>query len=348
MQFFTLFLSFFFALLGTRLAILLAQSSGVLDYPGEIKIHDRPVPRLGGLGILFGFLAGSVWLLITARVELLAWCAVIAGSLVVAVIGLLDDVRGLKPGQKLGGQALGGILFLFLANAGFGVKLEDPLVAGVLALIALIFTTGMSNSINLLDGMDGMASGTSAMMAFFLGLALHLAGDSGFALLALALAGACQGFLVFNLPPARTFMGDVGSLFLGFVLAALSLRLLFVSHLSFPHLLGLVLILAVPLIDTGFAILRRLISRRQIFGGDRFHLYDCLHRRLGERTWLTLLSMWVLVLLGGVLGLIVFCLPFEVIVFSGVLFIAILCGIAIWAGCLGPLQSVVQSRDLEI
>jgi len=335
MWLFVLSISFLSAFLGTRLSIALAHKWQVLDYPGEIKIHAQPVSRLGGIGIWLGFVGGSLFVLVVQG-EGIGWWAIFISSLAVVATGFADDVHGLRPLQKVVGQLLGAAIFLFFAYKIYRVAGVGIFPSLLLGLGIVVFLVGLSNSINLLDGMDGIAAGSSALMACFLAFVLNCYGASSIALLALALVGGCLGFLVYNCPPARTFMGDIGSLFIGFIVAVLAVHLLFVAGLGIRQVLGVALIFSVPLVDTSFAIIRRLLSHQEVFGGDRCHLYDCLHSHLNYRIKLTLVFIWCLVFFGGILGTFVFIFHSIAPVIAGVVFLGALCVLAAWSGCLGP------------
>jgi UDP-GlcNAc:undecaprenyl-phosphate GlcNAc-1-phosphate transferase len=170
----------------------------------------------------------------------------------------------------------------------------------------MLFIAFMSNGLNLLDGMDGLAAGSTAIMASFMAALAFYEGNQELGLILMALVGACLGFLVYNLPRAKTFMGDIGSLFLGYMLAVASLQLWYRQPISITRVLGVLLILAVPITDTCLAIIRRFQAHRAIFSGDRFHLYDCIYRKLGRNTWATLATMWGIALASGAVGSFVF------------------------------------------
>ena len=327
-------LSLLFAVIGSYLSIVLAYKWNVLDYPGEIKIHGKPIPRMGGLGIVFGFIVGSFYGILIGQVGLSTGYAVIISALVVAVVGLIDDVRGLRPRQKLIGQLLGGIIFLVLTFKIFEVGSMSIILKLLLAVCSLFFVVGMSNSINLLDGMDGMAATLSFIIVGFLAYSLYINGNHGVMLMAVSLAAGCLGFLLYNLPPARTFMGDGGSLFLGVLIAVFAVWLLIDTGLNWYSLLGVLLILSIPIIDTGFACIRRLKSFSGVFQGDRFHLYDCLDKKIGHKAWLTLIVMGVLTIISGILGVLVMRIPTIQIVVTAVAYFVAVCFFAVWCGCL--------------
>lgn len=240
----------------------LAHAWGVLDQPGALKIHASPTPRIGGLGFVVTALALGGALGVLQPYAL-------AGLLAMAATGLADDRFDLRPRVKLAGQcAAGALLAADLASSGAPAWLA--LCGGALAVV-------LANAINLLDGMDGLAAGCSLIAALGLAFLAREAGQ-GWSAEAL-LAGSLLGFLLWNYPRARTFMGDVGSLALGYLLAHA------LSHLgragAGPLLAGAGT-LCIPVFDVGLGILRRLRARLPVCSGDRDHFYDQLQRRTGD------------------------------------------------------------------
>jgi UDP-GlcNAc:undecaprenyl-phosphate GlcNAc-1-phosphate transferase len=240
------------ALAATPLAARVAVRYGVLDRPGALKVQDRPVPYLGGAAV-FAALA----LAATLGGGRPSWLVPLVLAL---ALGVADDAGGLDARVRLGGEAGIGLV------AGIVAPAPGPLGVALTALAVI----GLINAVNLLDGLDGLAAGVAFVSAA--GFAA-LGGDAY--VLALALAGALAGFLVFNRPPARIYLGDGGSYLLGAALAMLAARAL--HHESEPvYWIIVPLLVAVPLADTAIAIIRRARARRPIFSGDRSHVYDQL------------------------------------------------------------------------
>jgi len=287
--------------IGTGVSIYVARSIGIMDRPGEIKIHDHDVPRFGGLGILLGTALTMVVYACFYAAPVVKSVSILVVSIPVVLVGAIDDIQGLSPKVKLLGQITSSFsISMFLVNGflhGTSVLTQVAAVATSAAFICFL-----TNSINLVDGMDGLASGIAAIVSLSLaGLAI-LGGHQALAVLPVSLAGACLGFMFLNLPPARTFMGDIGSNFLGYVISAVALQLITVGPFTLPRIIGIGLILLVPIGDTTFAIIRRLRRGGNPFTGDRLHLYDCLHKRLGGRLWTTLAVMWTITFISCVLG----------------------------------------------
>ena len=263
----------------------LAYSLGRVDQPDARKVHTTPIPRLGGVAIFLGFFIAI------AVIELLVvgplfprtgpFMGLLAGASIIFLLGIVDDLRPLPATLKLVIQIVAASVAVAL-----GVRIEvlsNPM-GGMLILpmslsvgLTIFWLVGITNTINLIDGLDGLAGGVSLIAASTTALIAFQTKQPALALLALALVGATIGFLRYNWNPAKIFMGDSGSLFLGFVLAAISvIGLLKVAATA--ALLVPILILGVPIFDTAFAIVRRAIQRRPIFSPDRGHLH---HRLLG-------------------------------------------------------------------
>ncbi len=259
------------SLLLGRLAIGAAGRLGFLDAPGERKLQARPIPVLGGPTLLLGLAAGLLpWLPAGERSLILRWLA--AGAWLV-LVGMLDDRRGLAPLPRLAAQLAAALLFApelncCLGPAGTWGWLALPL--GLLWLVALI------NALNFLDNMDGAAGSTSLWTALALALALGRAGAGGLAAALWPLAGALVGFLWWNRPPARLYMGDAGATFLGLTLGLFAL-LASARASGAPWLAPL--FLALPLYDTGSVLWIRWREGRRLWVGDRRHV---THRLLAR------------------------------------------------------------------
>lgn len=263
-----------------------AYKIGNLDKPDARKVHTTPIPRLGGIAMFFGALISFVVIeqLVPGKLFPLdgPLRGVIAGSILTFFLGVADDLHPLPAKFKFAAQI--GIASLAFA---LGVRIDflsNPLTGGLWVLplacslpLTAFWLVGVTNCINLIDGLDGLAAGVSIIAATTIGLIAWQTNQPLSAILAIGLVGAAIGFLRYNFNPARIFMGDSGSLFLGFSLAAISvvgvLKLIATAALVLP-----VLILGVPIFDTAFAILRRLIKHKPIFSPDKGHLH---HRLLG-------------------------------------------------------------------
>ncbi len=282
------------ALALTPLARRLALRAGVLDHAlSSRKVHGQPIPRLGGVAIVAAFFAAVGALALGSdevRALLLAEGtrsgALLAGGLVIAGLGLYDDLRGAGAGVKLAVEAAvaAGLYAAGWRIDAVALPLLPPLELGWLSLpVTVLWVAGVTNAVNLIDGLDGLAGGVAALAALALGALAGLGGSPLAALLAVALAGAALGFLRMNLHPATIFMGDTGSLFLGFVLSALALGARHEPSGAVTLLSG-ALVLGVPLADTTLAIGRRALRGAPLFRADRGHLHHrLLAAGLGHR-----------------------------------------------------------------
>jgi UDP-GlcNAc:undecaprenyl-phosphate/decaprenyl-phosphate GlcNAc-1-phosphate transferase len=245
------FAALMITLVGTPLVRRVALRLGFVDAPASRKLHQEPMPLMGGVAIFMGAL-GAFFILfyfftLTNRVVGI-WLAL----LIVAIIGLIDDRRGMKARTKLAG--LGAAVAVLLA---FGVGVQLPLPWWLNYLLTFLWIVGISNATNFLDNMDGLAAGTSGVTAAFVVILAVYNGQYLVSALAAAVFGACLGFLRYNFKPAQIFMGDAGSLFLGFVLATLALLLRFPNNSNLVTWLVPLLLLGLPIYDTSLVIVSR-------------------------------------------------------------------------------------------
>jgi UDP-GlcNAc:undecaprenyl-phosphate GlcNAc-1-phosphate transferase len=291
----------FIALVGAVVTFLVtplvrryALDRGLVDYPGGRKVHKVAIPRLGGVAIFAGVVAAIIAQALgefylgwggtivdggTSRVKVLG---VLLALLVIFLVGLIDDLITISPGAKLAGQVLAAGIAV-----GAGLRIDyigNPFGGGLIALgllsipITLIYIVGFTNVINLIDGLDGLAAGVTAIAAASL-LVLAAQGNRlDAAALAAAVIGACLAFLRYNFHPASIFMGDSGALFLGFALATISLMGVMKSTAAIALAIPL-LIIGVPIFDTASAIIRRMLHQRPIQEADKGHIH---HRLLGR------------------------------------------------------------------
>lgn len=266
----------------TPVARALAWRIGAVDTPGERRIHRTPTARLGGLAIAVGVL-GVAWL---ARVlpgparelDLRPLLGLTCAALPILALGVLDDRRGVTPWTKLAVQVCAA---LTLTVFGYGVPLlTNPfgpaLVTGMWSVpLTVLWVVALTNAINLIDGLDGLASGVGAIAAGAIAYVAHDAGNLPVAITMLALCGSLLGFLGHNHHPARIFLGDSGSLLIGFLLATSAVATGSKNGASLG-ILGPFLALGLPILDMCFAMLRRAIERRGIFSADRSHVHHRL------------------------------------------------------------------------
>ncbi len=278
-------LTFLIALIVTMLLTpvvrKLAPRIGAIDQPSARKVHQGLIARTGGMAIYLGFLAALLLgLFFLNHLNIRPLFGILAGGTVILLVGLLDDIRGLNAWTKLFWQAVGaGVAVYFGVEISFVTNpLSGLLPLGVVAVpLTILWLVGMTNALNLIDGLDGLAAGVTAISAatlFFVALRTH---QLGAALVMLSLSGAALGFLRYNFFPASIFLGDAGSYFLGFVLAAAAVIGVFKTTLVVALIIPL-LILGVPIFDTLFAITRRLREKKSLFSADNRHIHHLLLR----------------------------------------------------------------------
>lgn len=265
---------------------LFAQSVGALDEPGERRVHSRTIPRMGGLAIVVAFavtflLAFQLSLVrVSESTQQMLW-GFSAGAVVIALAGVYDDIKGLGAKRKLLAQFIAASL-AWLGGARIHPSLNVPglglLEIGLaLSFIAtIIWVLAFTNAINLIDGLDGLAGGVVFFAALTNMVVAFITDNNLAAALNGALAGAVLGFLFYNFNPAKIFMGDTGSLFLGYALSAGALLTARQKESTLASLLVPIVALGVPLTDTILAMLRRVVARRSIFAADREHLHHKL------------------------------------------------------------------------
>ena len=345
------------SLLGTPLFRWIALRKGISDQPDQaVKIHFRPIPYLGGCAIWLAWTVPLVVYYLWGRPSQgHATLAVIAGGTVAFLTGLLDDLVDLRPGLKLLGQAATGVILLVGGVFWFAFPQisEIPLLNFAKdSLFVWVFCIGMhffvvigaTNATNLLDGLDGLCSGVSAIVAVgFLLLATSLTAWANpqwyekaidyeytrlIMMVAFALAGAAVGFLPHNLNPARIFMGDAGSVFIGYVIAAM--MIMFASRFGMVKwFVGALFIFGLPILDTGMALLRRILNRRPIMMPDRSHLYNQLVDRLGLSVLSTVGLFYTLSVTLAVAGMLVLYMRgrYAIVLYIG---IALVLLVVVW------------------
>jgi len=267
---------------------------GIVDRPdGNLKQQREPVPYLGGVAVFIAYLLA---LGVVVSFDTLLLGLLLAGTLTL-LVGLIDDFGVLTPLAKLTGQ---GVAVFVLLRSGAVIELVDvpPALRWPLAALWIL---AVCNAFNLLDVMDGLAGGVGALIALALGVAATITGQVPEAAAAFALAGALAGFLVFNVHPARIYLGDAGSLAVGITLGALALAIPW-SDRSPAGFLAPLVILAVPLADTAYVTVLRARAGKPFWHGSPDHFPLRLRRRLGGDVRRTVASCWGLTLLGGVAG----------------------------------------------
>jgi len=307
--------AFLVSLVATPIVRFIAYRTKVVDRPDALlKPHARPIAYMGGVAMCFGMLVGlgcylaimpdraAHWDALGRDLSALRWgdvlrnpvwnlLAIALSSVLITVVGLLDDILNISPKQKVFGQLLAAAVLLV---GGVGTRMSMMFLAFLhlpvpiwlvipsSAVVCIVMVIATCNATNLLDGLDGLCGGVTGIIALgFLALAVWLAmwghqpdSDPLRVALCLAVAGAVLGFLPYNIPPASIFMGDAGSMLLGFFVA--TMMALFCRERNARWFVAAWAVFALPTLDTGLAVIRRLIGGKSIFAGDRSHLYDQL------------------------------------------------------------------------
>lgn len=288
-------LAFITAYVITPYTIRLSKKIGALDVPSEKrKIHTGAIPRLGGLAVIAGFTVSTIYLLIVMNLEntltlggydnygykLLGF---FLGAIVLSVFCFIDDWKGIPAYVKLLGQTLSAVIVVL-----FGLRMDSIVVSHlhtiidsqiILKILTVIWIVGITNAINLIDGLDGLSSGVGIISCFSLLMIFTLNNSPLISILLItALAGALTGFLPFNFNPAKTFIGDTGSNFLGYSLSIIAILGTAKTYTAIV-LIAPILVLALPIFDTSFAIIRRIVKQKSlkaVFKADRGHLHHKL------------------------------------------------------------------------
>ena len=282
----------------------LAYRIGAIDVPKDgRRMHKRPTPRLGGLAIFGGFLIAAV--LTGQLTPQRLW--ILAGAAVIVVLGIFDDRNALSAKFKFVIQILAAAIPVIFGDLRIAMFTNTFLFSdslywnlGALSIpITILWIVAITNAVNLIDGLDGLAVGVSSIASMtMLAVALFI-GETEIAVILAALAGACVGFMPYNLNPASIFMGDTGSTFLGYMLATLSIQGLFKVYALISFAVPF-LILGLPIFDTAFAIVRRVLSGRSPLAPDRGHV----HHRLIDMGFNQKQAVAILYVISVVLGLI--------------------------------------------
>ena len=301
---FAFIISFVFTFATTPLVRRLAFKIGAIDIPRDKRrMHKKPTPRIGGLAIVFGFLVATLCFADMSRQLVGTLC----GAAIIIAMGVVDDCRALDAKLKFVIQIAAALVVVYVGDIKIDVFTNPnifsdnpywvlpPWLSVALTVIWIVFIT---NSVNFIDGLDGLAAGVSAIMSVSLVFISISVGEYSIAILGIALMGSCFGFLPFNFNPAKIFMGDTGSTFLGFMLATLSIQGVFKSYAVISFAVPL-LILGLPLFDASFAMIRRVATGKSPMIADRGHL----HHRLIDMGFSQKQTVFILYAISGVLGI---------------------------------------------
>ena len=269
--------AFAISMVATPFAKKVSEKLGAIDYPKARGMHTKPMPRLGGIAIVLGFM---ITVLVLYRfvndINIKHFCGFIAGAIVIVGVGIVDDSRQLPARVKLVFQIIAALLVI-----GSGIRINVVMwpvttyLQKLSAPITLIWIIGITNAVNLIDGLDGLAAGVSSIASICLMVLCILTGTESAVVFTAALAGICLGFLPRNFNPAEIFMGDTGATFLGYVLAVTSIMGVFKGY-AVLALVVCLLSIGLPIFDTLCAMLRRAATHKPIMQADRGHLHHKL------------------------------------------------------------------------
>ena len=308
-----------------------AHKGGAIDVPKDARrMHKKPIPRLGGLAIYGGFLCS---ILIFGQLDETMLCVLLGAAIIVA-LGIFDDVLALGAKLKFVVQIVAAAIPVCIGDLQIGLftnlnPLSDtPFVhLGILAVpVTIIWIVGITNAVNLIDGLDGLAVGVSSIAAITMLAVALLTGNMPIAITMAALAGACIGFMPYNLNPAKIFMGDTGSTFLGYMLATVSIMGLFKFYAVISFAVPF-LILGLPIFDTANAIIRRVAAGRSPMSPDRGHV----HHKLIDMGFNQKQAVAILYAISATLGLTAVVLTSSGEVKAIVLLLAVLAAILVGA-----------------
>jgi UDP-GlcNAc:undecaprenyl-phosphate GlcNAc-1-phosphate transferase len=255
-----------------------AELVGAMDQPSARGINKVPIPRMGGLAIFLGFvLTALLFAPLNTQVT-----GIMLGAAIIAMMGEVDDIISLNPWVKLAGQIVAAVVVIRCGVVFDAISNPNPLsevafieIGWLSVPLTVLWIVACTNAVNLIDGLDGLAVGVSAISSLTMLVVSLIVSDPAVSLLLAALTGACLGFMPYNLNPAKIFMGDVGSQLLGFVLSTVSILGLFKMHAIITFVVPF-LALALPLTDTTFAFFRRILRGQSPFHPDRGHLHHRL------------------------------------------------------------------------
>lgn len=291
----------------TPVAEWLSLKIKAVDLPNSRKIHTRAIPLLGGLGIYGSFmvavLAQSLWQRWGGAKALIEWdtnlVVILVGATFILLVGVFDDIFDLPVGVKFGGQLIAAILVLpwvridFIGNP-FGGIISLGLIWSV--PLTLFWVVGLTNTVNFIDGLDGLAAGVCSIVALTLAYVSYQTGELAMVVINLALAGSMLGFLKHNFNPAHIFMGDSGSMFLGFLLGVITVQGAMKSVAAIALLVPII-IMGVPILDAAFAIFRRARSRKPVTQADKDHIHHrLLYKGFSPRQTVVIIYLWSLLL----------------------------------------------------
>lgn len=302
--FIPMLVAFVISLLFTPVVIKIAHHVNAIDVPkDERRVHKIPVPLLGGLSI---YLATMICLAIFVNLEASKLVGIIVGSSLIVFMGFIDDINPIPAKYKFIVQIVAASILVFsgirITGLSSVLNMQNTIVIDEFlgVILSVIWIVGITNTLNLIDGLDGLTSGIATISASTLAYVSYANGRIETAIITLIIAGACLGFLPYNFNPAKIFMGDTGALFLGFILSAISIEGTIKSATAIAFFAP-VLALGIPVLDTAMAIIRRLLKGQNPFNADKEHLHHkIMSTGIGQKK--TVLFLYLINTLFGVSG----------------------------------------------
>ncbi len=277
--FIILLAAFALSFLFTPLIRSISAKRGFIDKPSRRKVHKKKIPSLGGLAIFMAFVVVTIIACVqNQNIALSKVWGVVLADFILAIMGIYDDIKDMPTVVKLVGQITVAVIAYgvgFRIEEFFGFEATTFWLKFKSFAVTVVWIVGAINAINLIDGLDGLACGICAIISLFLFIALLSSGNFVFLVFAAALTGSCLGFLPYNFYPASIFMGDTGSMFLGFMLSIIALES-YQKGTTFIAILAPIVAMAVPLLDTLLSILRRLVKKKPLFKADKNHIHHRL------------------------------------------------------------------------
>lgn len=353
-----LIVSFFSSPIAKRIAVRL----NAIDVPkDDRRMHKKPIPLMGGLAVIAGFLVSIIYIFLVYRpAELMTWLGEVSatkvwgffiGMIIIIAMGAYDDIHPLSSKVKFPIQLLAASIVVLTGTQikFITISISDVRyvsVGNTLSIILSIFwIAGITNAINLIDGLDGLSAGVSGIAAislFFVSIMMAPDVHVIFSVLYIALAGAIMGFLPFNFNPAKIFIGSTGAYFLGFMLSVISIEGATKAYTALTMVVSLIA-LGLPIFDTLFAILRRVVNRKPIGEGDRGHI----HHRLIDMGISPKFSVTILYVVSGALGLISILLANKGVLPAIIIIVIIFVFVVGGARYLGEIIGDKQQKTIE-
>jgi UDP-GlcNAc:undecaprenyl-phosphate/decaprenyl-phosphate GlcNAc-1-phosphate transferase len=270
----TLLICFITSIFITPVVKKLAFKIGATDKPNHRKVHQKIMPRLGGLAVYISFIIGILILQPNSEYHL----GIVLGSFIIILTGIFDDIYELSAKIKLLGQLLAAFSVVILGGVHvdfINIPFIGQVEFGILSIpLTILWIVGITNAINLIDGLDGLASGVSSIALITIAGMAFIMGNTYVVIIALIMLAGTIGFLYYNFHPAKIFLGDTGALFLGYMISVLAL--LGFKNITMISLIIPIIILGVPISDTFFAIARRILHKQPLSAPDKSHLHHCL------------------------------------------------------------------------